>query len=231
MGRWTGLAAVMLWAAGAGALAQQRQGAPVKRGQQEQKPAAAPLCPVMGDPVNFLARTMLADGPVYFCCPKCIEKVKQDPDKYRDKIAAQHALLASREHVQVTCPLSGKAVDPAVYTRYRGQKVYFCCAKCKGKFEADPDKYRGKLLGSYSYQTRCPVSGRRIDRQVSLEVPGGKIYFCCKGCPARFKQNPERYLKNLEKQGVQIDADKLKSGKSPHKHGHGEDRPGGHAHR
>jgi YHS domain-containing protein len=32
-----------------------------------------------------------------------------------------------------------------VFVEYKGKKVYFCCADCKAKFEADPEKYIAKL--------------------------------------------------------------------------------------
>jgi YHS domain-containing protein len=46
------------------------------------------------------------------------------------------------EIVQQTCPVMvGNKIDPNIYTEYEGKKVYFCCAKCKAAFEANPEKY------------------------------------------------------------------------------------------
>ncbi len=45
--------------------------------------------------------------------------------------------------VNTTCPIGNEPVDPKVTTAsYKGQNVGFCCAGCKGKFEAmsDSDK-------------------------------------------------------------------------------------------
>jgi len=188
-----------------------------------------PVCPVMGNPVNFAVSTMLDDGPVYFCCPMCIDKVKENPAKYKKQISAQREALAKMEHVQVTCPLSGDPVDTSVFTESKGEKVYFCCAKCKAKFEADPEKYQAKLLASYTYQTRCPVSGKEIDREAVMDLPdGSKIYFCCNGCPEKFKKNPEKYVRNLEKQGVHVDVGMLKGEKKKDEQGHGARKRGGH---
>lgn len=39
------------------------------------------------------------------------------------------------------CPVSGEPVDSSVFTVYEGEKVFFCCQKCKSKFEANPGKY------------------------------------------------------------------------------------------
>ena len=46
---------------------------------------------------------------------------------------------------QTTCPVTGEAIDKNVFVEYKGKKVYFCCAMCKPKFEADPNKYISKL--------------------------------------------------------------------------------------
>ena len=47
---------------------------------------------------------------------------------------------------QTMCPVTtGNKIDPNVFTVYRGKKVYFCCAICKGKFQKDPEKHLGRL--------------------------------------------------------------------------------------
>ena len=47
--------------------------------------------------------------------------------------------------VQTTCPVMGGAINKALFTEYKGKKVYFCCEGCKEKFEAEPEKYIAKL--------------------------------------------------------------------------------------
>ena len=47
---------------------------------------------------------------------------------------------------QTMCPImDGNKIDKNVFVEYKGKKVYFCCPECKGKFEADPEKYISKL--------------------------------------------------------------------------------------
>ena len=46
---------------------------------------------------------------------------------------------------QKTCPVMGGTINKELYTEYKGKKVYFCCAGCKPKFEAEPEKYITKL--------------------------------------------------------------------------------------
>ena len=46
---------------------------------------------------------------------------------------------------QTTCPVMGGAINKAIFTEYKGKKVYFCCSPCKEKFEEEPEKYIAKL--------------------------------------------------------------------------------------
>ncbi len=46
---------------------------------------------------------------------------------------------------QTTCPVMGGAINKAIFTEYKGKKVYFCCSPCEEKFEAEPEKYIAKL--------------------------------------------------------------------------------------
>jgi hypothetical protein len=44
------------------------------------------------------------------------------------------------------CPvMTEEEVKPDKFTVYQGKKVYFCCDRCKAKFEADPEKYLANL--------------------------------------------------------------------------------------
>lgn len=52
-------------------------------------------------------------------------------------------VMASVE--QENCPVMGGKINKAVFTEYKGKKVYFCCAGCDKKFNADPAKYISKL--------------------------------------------------------------------------------------
>jgi YHS domain-containing protein len=46
---------------------------------------------------------------------------------------------------QTICPIMGMAIDKDIFVEYKGKKVYFCCADCKDKFNAEPEKYLAKL--------------------------------------------------------------------------------------
>ncbi|MHC5108529.1 MAG: hypothetical protein ACYTHJ_01465 [Planctomycetota bacterium] len=172
----------------------------------------APKCPVMKDEaINLALKTDTPDGPVYFCCPGCVKKFSKKPDKYADGVKAQRAAMAKMPKVQVACPVTGEAVDQEVSLKHGDEKVYFCCGGCKDKFAKDPAKYAGKLAGSYTYQTICPVMEEPVKASVYHDLPTGeRIYLCCKGCARKLVKNPQKYNKSLAAQHVHIDWDKVK---------------------
>ncbi len=44
------------------------------------------------------------------------------------------------------CPvMAEEKVDPAITLNYRGKVVAFCCDMCVKKFQANPEKYKGRL--------------------------------------------------------------------------------------
>jgi YHS domain-containing protein len=61
------------------------------------------------------------------------------------KVAEQTVNQAMAAIEQTTCPVMGGATNKAIFTEYKGKKVYFCCDPCKEKFEAAPKQYVAKL--------------------------------------------------------------------------------------
>ena len=54
-------------------------------------------------------------------------------------------------------------------------------------------------------QTVCPVLAGNIDKKVYLDYQGKRIYFCCTGCDAEFKKDPEKYMKKIQEQGITLE--------------------------
>jgi YHS domain-containing protein len=182
-----------------------------EKGGKEAEQPAMPLCPVSGEPIDFGVSIMTDDGPVYFCCPKCMDKYKADPKKFAEKLAGQRKALAAMPKIQVTCPVSGKPIDKKVSIEKDGKKVYFCCEKCPAMYEKDPAKYAAKLAGSYTYQTKCPVTGRDVNPNAFITLEGGmKIYFCCSHCFPKFETDTAKCLPKLKEQGITLDPAKIK---------------------
>jgi YHS domain-containing protein len=219
----------------AGAPAQGQHHREEGRSAREEGASALPLCPVTGEPINFAVAAKTDEGPVFFCCKSCAKKYEKSPKDYAKGVAAQRELLAKRPRVQVTCPVSGEGVDPKFSIEHDGQKVFFCCSSCVAKFRKNPDKYKAALLGSYTYQTKCPVMGGDIDPQSFTTLASGlKVYFCCPGCEKKLYDHPEAYLPKLEAQGVKLNAGEMKHAEGHdgggHDHGSHDDGDGGHRH-
>ena len=101
------------------------------------------VCPVMGKPIDSASYTDLQGQRVYFCCGGCEKKLKADPDKYFKQAAAEGVLF---QNIQKTCPVSGETLeDRTVYSDFEGRRVYFCCQKCRDKFDDNPQEYLKKM--------------------------------------------------------------------------------------
>ncbi len=40
---------------------------------------------------------------------------------------------------------------------------------------------------------KCPVSGEAVSKNASVNYKGGKLYFCCKDCAAKFAKDTAKY--------------------------------------
>lgn len=111
---------------------------------------------------------------------------------------------------QTTCPVSGEPIDESVFTEYNGEKVYFCCADCKEAFEANPEKYMEKVHAEkgtddgVQLQTMCPVMGGAINKDLYADHEGKRVYFCCQSCVGKFEEDPAKYIKTLEDDGITV---------------------------
>jgi YHS domain-containing protein len=54
-------------------------------------------------------------------------------------------------------------------------------------------------------QELCPVLGAKVDRSVFTDHEGKRVYFCCPACISRFKEDPARYIQQMQSQGVTLE--------------------------
>ena len=54
-------------------------------------------------------------------------------------------------------------------------------------------------------QTTCPVTGDAIDKKFYVDSYGKRIYVCCEECLEKVKADPERYIDQLEEEGVELE--------------------------
>lgn len=106
--------------------------------------------------------------------------------------------------LEALCPVSGEPIDKDVSTKdAHGGTVYFCCAKCMGKFKADPAKYGEKVcaqqvaMAKERVQVACPVSGKPVKKSASADCNGTTIYFCCGMCPAAYTKDPSKFASKM----------------------------------
>lgn len=88
----------------------------------------------------------------------------------------------------VKCIVTGKAAARAEHAvECKQGKVYLCCANCVAAYTKAPEKYAVKanhqlvLTGQYE-QKSCPLSGGKLDPDITTDVGGIKVAFCCQEC-------------------------------------------------
>lgn len=55
-------------------------------------------------------------------------------------------------------------------------------------------------------QETCPVLGSKLqNKEVYVDYEGKRIYFCCPGCDKQFLENPEKFIKEMEEKGIELE--------------------------
>jgi YHS domain-containing protein len=184
--------------------------------QAEDTPPPVPECPVMGEPIDFSIAADTPEGPAYFCCKMCVRRYTKQPEKYSEQVGNQRALLSQRPRIQVRCPVTGGKCDTKVSSKHGDQTVYFKNAEAATQFMKEPQRYAGKLAGSYTYQVICPVMGKPVDPSVSSDlISGHTVYFCCDRCKGMFFAKPADYIAGLSAQGIRVNPKKAKEAPAP----------------
>src|ERR1041385_7651162 len=76
-------------------------------------------------------------------------------------LRAQDGREAKVRPKQVYCPVTPEEeIDAEVFTEYKAQRIYFCCERCKARFERDPERYITRLI-SRAHSAEPPASAPR----------------------------------------------------------------------
>jgi YHS domain-containing protein len=156
-----------------------------------------------------------------------MDRMRLNPPKYwyvtkTPSVAAMRAAKAKLGSANGRCPVMGRVVvAKGTSSAYRGQRIQFCCPPCKAKFDADPERYMRLMRAdplAYAYDRpgptntqmrvartnlgtangRCPVMGKLVVAKGGTVQHGGQaIGFCCPPCVAKFKKEPEKYMRRL----------------------------------
>ncbi len=67
-------------------------------------------------------------------------------------------------------------------------------------FAADPQEAPKKK------QTHCAVMTKNpINKNLYVDVKGKRIYVCCAGCIGKIKADPDKYINQLESEGIALE--------------------------
>lgn len=116
-----------------------------------------------------------------------------------------HAPVRSQDLKGVKCIVEGDAqADANASAEYRDGKVYFCCEDCVAKFKAkmaDPNsdlntKANHQLVVTGQFeQAVCPLTGKAINPEMTAEIAGAKVSFCCSSCLSTIQSQPDVAVK------------------------------------
>ena len=112
-------------------------------------------------------------------------------DKKKDKESEK------KDEAKITCPISGKPVDPDATVEYKGGEVSFCCMNCPKAFAANMEKFATKanlqlVLTKQAKLVKCPIAGRKLNPATKIEVAGAAVCFCCNNCKGKVANADEK---------------------------------------
>jgi P-type Cu+ transporter len=137
--------------------------------------AVDPVCGMTVDPATAKDRSSHEGREFYFCCDGCKAMFDAEPARYAKAFtlpplpAAKPGGECCGPHGRAPAtetesdPVCGMSVDVHAAKHkasYHGRSYYFCCAGCKTKFEADPERYLNK------------------EARAAEPAPEGAIYTC-----------------------------------------------------
>lgn len=98
-------------------------------------------CPIMGGDIDKAVYTDYKDVRVFFCCPGCIAKFNETPEKHIAEMEKNGVELMKLAE-QSVCPVSGMEIKSKdFFVDVMGKRVYTCCENCIAKVKEDPKKY------------------------------------------------------------------------------------------
>lgn len=73
--------------------------------------------------------------------------------------------------------------------------VVGACAPREGGFDRSrATSENATAIGNSRELPKCPImENEPIDTKVYIQTNEGRVYFCCKGCIAKYKANPTKY--------------------------------------
>jgi YHS domain-containing protein len=206
------------------------------------QPAAEPpvvntMCPIGHEPIDGTTFVTVGDVRVGFCCPGCDARFEAWAPERKAAFITDARAGAQPEHAEhgqgqaasegmplvlayylPDCPVAGEALDAehAVVKEFEGREVRFCCARCEGRFDADPQAYLAEIdqamiedqLELYPMTTCLVMDEHELDDDaINIIYKNRLVRFCCEGCVEEFEADPEAYLHTLDEAAAEAQRD------------------------
>lgn len=156
-------------------------------------------CPVTGAPISYDHRVRFRGRRVYFASADAAARFEADPYAYREGLTRQWADLRPLQ-TQVRCPVTGKPVRMDVFVEQRTKDVYFADEAARQVWLGSPENYADRLEHCYTFQATCAVCENAPLAEVSEEVNGRAIYFCCPGCRGALDTDRAGFLRDVDRE-------------------------------
>jgi YHS domain-containing protein len=119
------------------------------------------------------------------------EKVKADKESCR---ADKESCRADKESCRADKESCGAEKESCGADKESCGAEKDCCS--------DAAETKVKTTSAKPWNTVCPVQGEKVNPKVKTVKYNGKEYgFCCTGCDEKFRTDPAKYAKNLDKDG------------------------------
>ncbi|MGA7172507.1 MAG: permease [Candidatus Dormiibacterota bacterium] len=148
-----------------------------------------PVCKMPVEPASAGAHLIHQGEAIWFCSLGCLERFRQDPDRYHGGSAPT---AATEDRVTELDPVCGMEFAPTAASPeavHEGRRFYFCSSGCRERFLQHPESFsRMRSLTLPSTQPEFPIDpicGMSVDPAdpgAKLEFPGETVYFCCQPC-------------------------------------------------
>ena len=164
-----------------------------------------PVCGMRVDPAKSRFSHEHDGQRYYFCCGGCQAAFANDPTPFLAAASSAEPVAARPE--AATDPVCGMSVDPAAAAHshtHAGTTYYFCCAGCRSKFEADPQRYLA-AAGS-------PDAGSGHGAAPAADLPAeaaAQTWYSCPMCPGVRQLGPGACPKCGMALDAEIGADSL----------------------
>ena len=164
--------------------------------ENHQSPQANQLtCPVLGEAIPANAPSLEYAGlRVSFCCAGCDEKFAKNPTEYLKQADEEKKTVA----ISLFDPVSGTRLNldkAAEIMDFKGVRYPFASKANHDEFMAFPGLFTET---PEKESLTCPVMKNDVASYSAAagyaDFKGVRYYFCCDGCDANFKKDPEKYI-------------------------------------